>query len=101
MHLLVGYAAGGVSDILARLIGKQLSERLGQPFIIENRPGAWLATWRPIKSCMPRPTATRCSLAGMANAINVSLYPDSYSNFARDMAPVDDMRVKHLRDSAI
>ena len=40
VHLVVGYAPGGVSDILARLIGQKLSERLGQPFIIDNRPGA-------------------------------------------------------------
>ena len=40
VRLVVGYAAGGVNDILARLIGQWLSERLGQPFVIENKPGA-------------------------------------------------------------
>jgi tripartite-type tricarboxylate transporter receptor subunit TctC len=40
VHLLVGYAAGGVNDIIARLTGQWLSERLGQQFIVENRPGA-------------------------------------------------------------
>ena len=40
VRIIVGYTVGGVSDILARLIGQTLSERLGQPFVIENRPGA-------------------------------------------------------------
>ena len=87
MHLIVGYAAGGVSDILARLIGKQLSERLGQPFVIDNRPGAGgnLAADEVVHAT---PDGYTLLLAGMANAINVSLYPDLDFNFARDMAPV-------------
>jgi tripartite-type tricarboxylate transporter receptor subunit TctC len=87
LHLLVGYAAGGVSDILARLIGKQLSDRLGRPVIIDNRPGAGgnLAADQVVHAA---PDGYTLLLAGMANAINVSLYPDLDFNFARDMAPV-------------
>jgi tripartite-type tricarboxylate transporter receptor subunit TctC len=87
LHLLVGYAAGGVSDILARLIGKQLSDRLGQPVIVENHPGAGgnVAADQVVHAL---PDGYTLLLAGMANAINVSLYPDLDFNFARDMAPV-------------
>ena len=87
LHLLVGYAAGGVSDILARLIGKQLSDRLGQPVIVENHPGAGgnVAADQVVHAS---PDGYTLLLAGMANAINVSLYPDLDFNFARDMAPV-------------
>jgi tripartite-type tricarboxylate transporter receptor subunit TctC len=87
VSIIVGYAAGGVSDILARLIAQQLSTRLGQPFIIENRPGAGgnLAADQVVHAT---PDGYTLLLAGMANAINVSLYPDLDFNFARDMAPV-------------
>ena len=87
VHLIVGYAAGGVSDILARLIGKPLSERLGQAVVIDNRPGAGgnLAADEVVHAT---PDGYTLLLAGMANAINVSLYPDLDFNFARDMAPV-------------
>jgi tripartite-type tricarboxylate transporter receptor subunit TctC len=87
VHLIVGYAAGGVSDILARLIGKPLSERLGQAVVIDNRPGAGgnLAADEVVHAA---PDGYTLLLAGMANAINVSLYPDLDFNFARDMAPV-------------
>jgi len=87
VHLLVGYAAGGVSDILARLIAKQLSDRLGQPFVVENRPGAGgnLAADQVVHAA---PDGYTLLLAGMANAINVSIFPDLDFNFAHDMAPV-------------
>ncbi|HEX4043387.1 MAG TPA: tripartite tricarboxylate transporter substrate binding protein [Xanthobacteraceae bacterium] len=87
VHILVGYAAGGVSDILARLIAKQLSDRLDQAFIVENHPGAGgnLAADQVVHAA---PDGYTLLLAGMANAINVSIFPDLDFNFARDMAPV-------------
>jgi tripartite-type tricarboxylate transporter receptor subunit TctC len=87
VRLVVGYAPGGVSDILARLIGQKLSERLGQPFVVDNRPGAGGNVGADAVVHAPADGYTLL-LAGMANAINVSLYPDLDFNFARDMAPV-------------
>ncbi len=59
VHLVVGFAAGGGNDIIARLIGQWLSERLGQSFVIENRPGA--GTNIATEAVVGRvPTATRC-----------------------------------------
>jgi tripartite-type tricarboxylate transporter receptor subunit TctC len=87
IRMIVGYPAGGVSDILARLVGQRLSQRLGQPVIIENRPGAGsnIATEYVVRS---RPDGYTLLLDGVANAINVTLYSDLSFNFVRDIAPI-------------
>jgi tripartite-type tricarboxylate transporter receptor subunit TctC len=87
VRIVVGYTAGGVSDILARLIGQRLSERLGQPFIIENRPGAGsnIGTETVVRAL---PDGYTLLLVGVANAINVTLYNNLGFNFMRDIAPV-------------
>jgi tripartite-type tricarboxylate transporter receptor subunit TctC len=87
VHIVVGYTAGGVSDILARLIGQKLSERLGQSFVIDDRPGAASNVGAEVTVHAPADGYT-LFLAGISNAIDVSLYPDLDFNFARDMAPV-------------
>jgi tripartite-type tricarboxylate transporter receptor subunit TctC len=87
VRIVVGYTAGGVSDILARLIGQRLSERLGQPFMIENRPGAGSNIATEVVVRAPADGYTLL-LVGVANAINVTLYKDLNFNFMRDIAPV-------------
>jgi tripartite-type tricarboxylate transporter receptor subunit TctC len=85
--LMVGFPAGGPNDILGRLIAQWLSVRLGQPVIVENRPGASgnIATEAVIRA--PGDGYTLL-LAGPANAINPSLYENLDFNFLRDIAPV-------------
>src|SRR5579864_9013459 len=87
VRLVVGYAAGIGLDILARLMGQWLSERLGQPFIIENRPGAGgnIGTETVVKAPADGYTLL---LVASANAVNASLYDKLNYNFIRDIAPV-------------
>ena len=87
MRIIVGFAAGGPNDILARLIGQWLSERLGQPFVIENRPGAGsnIATEAVVRA---PPDGYTLLLVGSPNAINATLYNNLNFNFIRDIAPV-------------
>ncbi len=87
VRLIVGYAPGGATDILARLIGQWLSERLGQPFIIENRTGAAnnIATEAVANAT---PDGYTLLLVNPANAINATLYDNLGFNFLRDIAPV-------------
>jgi tripartite-type tricarboxylate transporter receptor subunit TctC len=87
VRLLVGYAPGGPGDTMARLIGQPLSERLGQPFVIENRPGAGsnIAADAAAKAA---PDGYTLLLATAANAINTTLYNDLKYDFSRDFAPV-------------
>jgi tripartite-type tricarboxylate transporter receptor subunit TctC len=87
VHLIVGFPAGNASDILARLIGQSVSERLGQQFVIENRPGAGSNVGTEIVVRAP-PDGYTLLLVTPANAINTSLYEKLNFNFIRDIAPV-------------
>ena len=87
VRIIVGFAAGGMTDVSARLIGQWLSERLKQPFIIENRPG--------VASNVAAEAAVRASadgytllMAGTTNTVNATLYDNLNFNFIRDLAPV-------------
>ena len=87
VRIVVGFAAGGGADIVARLIGQWLSERLGQQFIIENRPGAGsnIATEAVVRA---PPDGYTLLLVTSPNAINATLYDKLNFNFIRDIAPV-------------
>jgi tripartite-type tricarboxylate transporter receptor subunit TctC len=87
VHLIAGFPPGGVVDVFARLIGQWLSERLGQPIIIENRAGAGgnLATEAVVKA---PPDGYTLLMIGSNNAWNVTLYDHLSFNFIRDIAPV-------------
>jgi tripartite-type tricarboxylate transporter receptor subunit TctC len=87
VHLVVGYPAGGTTDILARLVGQYLSERLGQQFIIDNRAGAGnnIGTEVVMNAA---PDGYTLLLVNPANAINATLYEKLPFNFIRDLAPV-------------
>src|SRR4029077_4676372 len=84
---LVGYPPGGATDILARLIGQRLSEKLGQQFVIENKPGAGnnIATEAAINA---EPDGYTVLLVNPANYINTSVYANLKFNFVTDIAPV-------------
>ncbi len=84
---IVGYPAGGSTDIVARLVGQYLSEKLGQQFIIENKPGAGnnIATEAVIHAA---PDGYTLLFVNPANGINASLYKKLSFNFVRDIAPV-------------
>jgi tripartite-type tricarboxylate transporter receptor subunit TctC len=87
VRLVVGFAAGGAPDIAARLVAQWLSERLGQQFIIENRPGAGgnIATEAVVDASADGYTLL---MAGLQNAVNATLYEKLSYNFIRDIAPV-------------
>lgn len=84
---IVPFPAGGPSDILARLIGQSLTERLGQPFVIENRGGASGNVGTQAVVAAP-PDGHTLLFVAAPNAINVALYPNLGFNFVRDIAPV-------------
>ena len=87
VRLIVGFPAGGVGDVLARLMGQWLSDRLGQPFVIENRPGAAtnIAAEVVVRAA---PDGHTLLWITAANAINASLYEKLSFNFVRDITPV-------------
>ena len=87
VRLVVGFAAGSASDILARLLGQWLSERLGQQFVIENRPGAGGNIGAEVVVRAPADGYTLL-LAGSNDAINATLYDKLNFNLVRDIAPV-------------
>jgi tripartite-type tricarboxylate transporter receptor subunit TctC len=84
---VVGYPPGGATDIIARLIGQRLQEKLGQPFVIENKPGAGnnIATESVVNAA---PDGYTLLLVNPANYINTSLYANLKFNVPRDIAPV-------------
>ena len=87
VRILVGFVAGGNFDIVARLLGQWLSERLNQPVIIENRPGASsnLATEAVVRAPADGYTLL---MGGAVNAVNATLYDNLSFNFISDLAPV-------------
>jgi tripartite-type tricarboxylate transporter receptor subunit TctC len=87
VHIVVGYPAGGSTDIIARLIGQYLADRLGQQFVIDNRPGAGnnIATELVANAA---PDGYTLLLVNPANGINATLYEHLPFNFIRDIAPV-------------
>jgi tripartite-type tricarboxylate transporter receptor subunit TctC len=87
VRLVVGFAAGGTQDTVARLIGQWLSERLGQTFVIENRPGAGgnIAAETVVNA---QPDGYTLLLVGFSNAVNATLYDNLGFNFIRDIAPI-------------
>jgi tripartite-type tricarboxylate transporter receptor subunit TctC len=87
VRIIVGYPAGGAQDINARLIGQYLSERLGQAFVIENRPGAAanIATELVARAA---PDGYTLLMVGSAHTVNATLYENLRFNFLRDIAPV-------------
>jgi tripartite-type tricarboxylate transporter receptor subunit TctC len=87
VRIIVGFPAGGVTDIVARLIGQRLSERFGQQFLIENRTGAGSSIAAEAVVRAP-PDGYTLLLATSSNGINASLYEKLNFNFVRDIAPI-------------
>src|SRR5262249_48995144 len=87
VRIIVGFAAGGSTDIGARVVGQWLHERLGQPFVIENRTGAGgnIGTESVVRAT---PDGYTLRLIGVSNAMNATLYKKLNFNFIREIAPV-------------
>jgi tripartite-type tricarboxylate transporter receptor subunit TctC len=95
VRIIVGFPAGGSGDILTRLMGQWLSDRLGQQFIIENRPGAGsnIAAEAVVKAA---PDGYTLYLSSSPNAISATLYDNLNFNFIRDIAPVASISISPL-----
>src|SRR5262245_56756805 len=87
VRIIVGFAPAGGTDIMARLIGQWLSERLGQQFVIENRPGAASNIGTEMVVRAP-PDGYMLLLVVPANAISATLYDNLNFNFIRDITPI-------------
>jgi tripartite-type tricarboxylate transporter receptor subunit TctC len=87
VRLIVAFAAGGPNDIVARLIGQWLTERLGQPFVVENRPGGGSTVGTEVLVRSP-PDGYTVLLCSPANTIGASFYEKLSYNFVSDTAPV-------------
>jgi tripartite-type tricarboxylate transporter receptor subunit TctC len=87
VRIMVGFAAGGTADILARLMGQWLSERLGRQFVVETRPGASgnIATEAVVRAS---PDGYTLLLIAGAQTVNATLYDNLSFSFLRDIAPV-------------
>jgi tripartite-type tricarboxylate transporter receptor subunit TctC len=88
VRMVVGFPAGQAADSLARIVAQSLAERLGQSFLIDNRPGAGGNIGTEVVVKAPADGYTILMEVVTANTINVSLYPDLNFNFVRDIAPV-------------
>ena len=87
VHWIVGFPPGGATDIIARLMGQWLSERLGQSFVIDNRPGAGSNIGTEAVAHAPADGYTLLLISG-AQPINATLYEHLNYNLVRDIAPV-------------
>jgi tripartite-type tricarboxylate transporter receptor subunit TctC len=87
VRIVVGFAAGGAGDIFARLIGQWLSDKLGQPYIVEDRPGAGgnISTEAVVRA---RADGYTLHLASTADTVNATLYDKLNFSFVHDIAPV-------------
>jgi tripartite-type tricarboxylate transporter receptor subunit TctC len=94
VRIVVGFAAGGTGDILARLIGQRLSERLGQPFVVDNRPGGGgnISTEAVVRA---PPDGYTLLQVGTSHAINATLYKLDF-DLVRDIVPVAGIARAHL-----
>jgi tripartite-type tricarboxylate transporter receptor subunit TctC len=95
VHILVGFPAGGPTDVAARLIGQWLSERLGQAFIIEDRPGDATNIATAAVAHARADGYTLLAAVG-TNAVNPALYPNLDFNFTRDIAMIAGIQVSPL-----
>jgi tripartite-type tricarboxylate transporter receptor subunit TctC len=95
IHLLVGFPPGGAADIIARLTGNMLSERLGQPFVVENRgsAGQQIAAEAVVNA---QPDGYTLLLLATPNVINGMLNPSLSFNFSRDLAPIGGVDLNPL-----